>query len=52
VTIALNAAAGNKPRAAANFRGRIVDGRLVGQLTLRRNDIGGNLAWAIQSAVK
>jgi uncharacterized caspase-like protein len=45
-------AAGNAPKAAATFTGKLVDGRMVGTLSVQRTDIGGNLAWKVTSSFK
>jgi hypothetical protein len=52
--VVLNFAPGadNAPKAAATFAGKVVDGRVVGTLSVQRNDIGGNLAWKVTSSFK
>ena len=52
ISLELNPASTNMPHALASFRGQIINGRLNGTLTLHRTNIGGNLAWTVQSAVK
>lgn len=42
-------AAGNSPKANATFTGKVVDGRLVGTLSVQRSDQSGNLAWKVVS---
>lgn len=42
-------AAGNSPKANATFMGKVVDGRLVGTLSVQRSDQTGNLAWKVVS---
>lgn len=49
VTLDFTPMQGNSPMANATFRGTVVDGRLVGVLSLQRTDIGGNLAWKANS---
>ncbi|OQW55274.1 MAG: hypothetical protein A4S14_13110 [Proteobacteria bacterium SG_bin9] len=45
-------AAGNSPKANATFTGKVVDGRLVGTLSVQRSDQSGNLAWKVVSQFK
>lgn len=42
-------AAGNAPKANATFTGKVVDGRLVGTLSVQWSDQTGNLAWKVVS---
>jgi hypothetical protein len=42
----------NMPKATATFSGTIVDGRLVGTLSVRRSDQSGNLAWTVGFKLK
>lgn len=49
VVISLFPAASNSPKANATFTGKVVDGRLVGTLTVQRSDQSGNLAWKVVS---
>jgi hypothetical protein len=51
IQLELNPAPGNRPQATANFSGQIVNGRLVGTLTVHRTDFGGNLAWTVRSLI-
>jgi uncharacterized caspase-like protein len=51
ITLQLNPAPGNAPHALATFKGQLANGRLSGTLTLHRNDIGGDLAWTLQSVM-
>ena len=52
VMLELNPAPGNKPSALAKFNGAVVNGRLAGTLTVHRINIGGNLAWTVESSVR
>jgi TIR domain len=52
VMLELNPAPGNKPSAVAKFNGAVVNGRLAGTLTVHRINIGGNLAWTVESSVR
>jgi hypothetical protein len=52
ISLELNPASTNAPRALASFRGQIINGRLNGNLTLHRINAAGNLAWTVQSAVQ
>jgi TIR domain len=51
IQLELNPAPENQPQASANFSGEVVNGRLLGTLTVHRTDIGGNLAWTVRSLV-
>jgi hypothetical protein len=52
VSLELNPAPENKPAASATFKGEVINGRLVGTLTVHRTDAGGNLAWTVQSTTE
>jgi hypothetical protein len=52
ISLQMDPAPTNSPHALATFDGQIVGERLVGTLTIHRNDIGGNLAWTVRSIVK
>lgn len=52
VALKFEPAAENAPKATATFSGKVVDGRLVGVLSVQRVDIGGNLAWKVTSQFK
>jgi hypothetical protein len=51
IQLELNPAPENKPQASATFSGQVVNGRLVGTLTVHRTDFGGNLAWTVISLI-
>jgi hypothetical protein len=51
IQLELNPAPENRPQASATFSGQVVNGRLVGTLTVHRTDIGGNLAWTVLSLI-
>jgi TIR domain len=52
VMLELNPAPGNRPSALAKFTGAVVNGRLVGTIALHRTNIGGNLAWTVESSIR
>ena len=52
VLLELSPAPENKPVASASFNGKVTNGKLVGTLTVHRTDIGGNLAWTVQSTTE
>jgi hypothetical protein len=52
VTLELNPAPGNKPSAVAKFSGAVVNGRLVGTLTVHRINIAAILAWTVESSIR
>jgi hypothetical protein len=51
IQLELNPAPENRPQASATFSGQVVNGRLVGTLTVHRTDFGGNLAWTVLSLI-
>jgi hypothetical protein len=51
IQLELNPAPANRPQATASFSGQIVNGRLVGTLTVHRTDFSGNLAWTVRSLI-
>ena len=52
VTLTFVPAADNSPKATATFAGTVVQGRLVGTLSVRRSDQTGNLAWKVAFNLK
>jgi len=52
VLLESNPAPENRPVASATFSGNVTNGKLVGTLTVHRTDIGGNLAWTVQSTTE
>jgi hypothetical protein len=51
IQLELSPAPENRPQASVTFSGQVVNGRLVGTLTVHRTDIGGNLAWTVLSLI-
>jgi hypothetical protein len=51
ISLELNPAQENKPRASATFSGQVVNGRLVGTLTVHRTDNAAILDWTVISLV-
>jgi hypothetical protein len=51
IQLELNPAPENRPQASATFNGQVVNGRLVGTLTVHRTDSRGNLAWTVLSLI-
>jgi TIR domain len=52
VMLELNPAPGNKPSALAKFTGAVVNGRLVGTLTVHRTYNAAILAWTVESSIR
>ena len=42
----------NQPKAVATFEGSIVDGRLIGTITVKRIDLRDSLAWTVQTSTR
>jgi hypothetical protein len=51
ISLELNPAPENHPQATATFSGQVVNGRLVGTLTVHRNDNAAVLDWTVISLV-